>query len=97
MRRIAVSWRRLEREELVIEWGGENLSIPFFIIRNSDSPRSATHLAILYIVLIVAPTGVDADLVGLAAVRAHHNPFGIGRAVTERKLLVQIAVGEVDH
>ncbi len=52
-------------------------------------PRSTADLAILHILLRRTASGIEPNLVQLAAIGADHLALGIGNAVAEREFLVQ--------
>jgi hypothetical protein len=49
-------------------------------------PRLTAHLTILDVVLVVTTSGIDRDFVFLAAIRAHHDRYGIRRPVSKREI-----------
>src|SRR5215467_2345177 len=69
-------------------YGGVSVRIVF----DAHSPRLAAHLAVLDVVLVLPAARIDADRDGLAAIRARHLAFGVGSAVTERKVSLEIEV-----
>src|SRR5207237_3617583 len=71
--------------------------IALLVVRHGDTPRPAAYLAIFDVILIGAAARIDADFIGLTAVRTDHNSFAVRRAIAERKLLLEAIVGEIDH
>src|SRR5438477_6509227 len=82
---------------LLVKRRGGNLRVPFLVIRHGNAPGAAADLTVLHVVLEGSAARVDADFIGLAAIRADDDAFGVRRTVAERKFLVEIVVGEIDH
>jgi len=66
-----------------------------------DIPRPATDLAVLYVLLLFFPTGIQRDLHFLAAIGTRHQGGAVGRAVPQREVLfrqrVVGTISEIDH
>jgi len=62
------------------------------VVVDAHAPRLAADLTILDVVLVLPAAGIDAHGDGLAAVRARHLAFGVGGAIAERKVTLEIEV-----
>jgi hypothetical protein len=57
-----------------------------------DLPRLATHLAILYILLMSAASGIQRNTADFATIGTAHLSRHFGGAVSQRELGIQIVV-----
>lgn len=78
---------------LLVERDDLDLGLPLDVEVHDDAPGIAADLAVLDVLLLVAPTRVERDLHRFAAVRTDHGGFGLGVGVAEFAFVVDIVVG----
>ena len=67
------------------------------VVRHRHAPRLTADLTIFDVILFRTAARIDTDFVRLSAVGAHDDALGVGGAVAEWKLLLEIVKPEIDH